>query len=414
MSTADHDPVRGDHAEPATAPDAGGGGFRRGLLVIVALGCLALGALGGIAISSALEDDASSEAALPAQQQRIARAAVDSITGSETTETTETTTTDTITTTESGAGGIGTTEAEPSATTIALVNRVPASDQPCKFLAIDGQEAGMVVCGTQNGVVSLYQKFESTSALRVAYADLLSPGITSGQTPTPCPNLVPSELALSRGGLTIGSLHCYELDGRQWIAWTNEPLNTLGFAAGADGMSAIALFEWWSATDRPILTDDEVAFYGRVPEGHRATCDFRFVSFSQVQAVPPPDQGSTALCFVPNPKSPDDVKANMGVVYSHHPSPAAMSTAYSAIRDRWGVTPNSGDCKVGQPGEGPWQQDDVTVGRYVCAVSQGAPAMAWTTDPVSILSLAVAGPGMTLADLWNWWADESGPVYRSG
>ncbi len=319
---------------------------------------------------------------------------------------------------QDGAERSATQAAEPTPTESALFNRVPATDRPCSVTSPDAAVVGMtatVICGSQTSVQAIYEQYDSTAALRASYDGLLGEiGIEEGQAPTPCPNTVPSDSAVERNGVVTGRLACFESGGRQWIVWTSEPLNTLVVARGADGMSAIAVHEWWQQTDRPILTDDELVFFARVPEGHRAACDFRFVSFSQVQSVPPPERGSTALCFLPSTTSPDDPLQNMAVVYRQHFTAEAMNADFSAIKSRWGVTPDAGTCPESPPGEGTWNQGGATAGSYACAVVEGRAVMAWTTDPVTIMSFAIAALDMTMADLWEWWANESGPLYRKG
>lgn len=430
MSTPhDPDPVGDPGADdpPVTRGRSSDGSSRRGVFGLVALLCLVVGVAGGIAIGYSLDDDDGDSAVVTASPlaKFAAAAAVDPSPGTETTtdgETTdtgnETTDTETETTTETtDTTGTGTTAPrEPTPTDLAVMNRVPATDLPCRADAPDAGATTFVVCGRSNeDVLSFYLKFDSTAALRAAYADVLSEvGVTEGQTPASCPNVVPSDLAITRGGITTGKLVCFELDGKQGIAWTSEPLNTLVLARAPEGMSAIELHEWWQQTDRPVLTDDEVAFYGRVPESHRADCTLSFVSFSQVQAVSPPERGSEATCFVPVPDSASGSTGRIGVNYTQHFNPEAMNRDYAALQSDWGTTPDSGNCTTTPPGEGTWQQGDQDIGRVACTNNQQLPVMTWTTDPVNIVSLAVAAPGMSLSDLWDWWVNESGPLFRNG
>ena len=433
MSTDEHDPVGA--APVAPDPGADGAGARRWLLLtLAAVGLLVLGALGGIAISDAVDDDDSSAAAA-SPRVVVARAAVDvtsvpettetSATGptettdtAETTATTETTdtapdTTDTTTTTETtDSGGTGTIT-EPPPALIALADRIPAGDQPCGFIQ-PSEGAWVIRCQPADGVVSLYRKFDSTAELRADYAAFLEEsGISEGQTPSPCPNTVPSDQAVTRAELTVGRLQCYEFEGQQWIVWTSEPLNAMGLASGPKDMSAAALYEWWQTTQRPVLTDAELGFYARVPENHRADCDFRYVSYSEVQAVPPPENGSTALCYLPVSSGSNEV-VYQTVVYTQHFNAEKMAAAYAKTKALWGVTDNTGDCTTAPPGEDIWNQDGKDAGRFACTTYEDLPVMAWTTDAVNIISFSIAATGQTLAQLWDWWTTESGPLYRSG
>jgi hypothetical protein len=381
------------------APGASGSRRFGGGALLVGLACLVIGAAAGVAAGYALHDSGS-ETRSPLE--RVAAAAsADPTPGDATTET---------------VGGPASPADERSQHDAALMNRVPASDLPCSPREPEGNALATVICGpTPEDIVTIYAAFPSTAALREEYAGVLSEvGVKEGQTLSPCPNVVPSTFGITRGEVVVGNLVCFEYEGRQWIGWTNEPLKEFVFANAPEGMSATTLHEWWQKTTRPILSDNEVAFYARVPESHRASCTFDFVSFSPVQAVPPPERGSEATCVVANPEKPDDSNSRIGVKYTQHFGAEAMNRAYAAAREELGAKADAGRCPNSPPGEGVWKQDGKDAGRYACAMSQQQPVIAWTTDAVMILSLALGTSDLTLEALWEWWAKESGPLFRSG
>jgi hypothetical protein len=383
------------------------------LIAVIAAASLAVGAVGGVVVATALDDDEAEASRVDSPLAVYARTSFDPTPGpGDTTDTTatDTTTTDTTTETTDTETTTDTTTTptdtpaptdDPPADLVALQARVPATDQPCRYEVLEGFEDLVLICAGQ-GVVSVYETYKGANQLRAVYADVVRDAEATGTLGTSCPDALPSDQEIVRGGVTTGRLLCLEYEGRPFLAWTSEPLRTLVVAFGATGSPMSDLYAWWEQAPRPALTDDELAFYAAIPEDQRASCDFVWAGLSDTRS-------RAARCVAPSPLDP---AMSIELGYAQWANADELSSDYADGLELFGISRDSGRCPGEPPGEGVWQQSGRTAGRVGCAALE-FPVLVWTTDALTIKSAALA-LGMDLDELWTWWTGQPGRLYPKG
>jgi hypothetical protein len=184
-------------------------------------------------------------------------------------------------------------------------------------------------------------------------------------------------------------------------------MHKTALAIAPEGMAMTDLHTWWQSAVRPLLQEDELAFFDAIPTGHRDTCSFKYKTSQTPVATPLTSLSSTGC---------GGLEIGRLVIYVDYASTEAMHASYDQVLAKFNIQKDTGSCPDTLPSEGPWNRSGTTLGRFYCftATIEGTSiaTIGWDTDPLSISALAIGGRDVTVQDLHTWWTAEAGPVYQ--
>lgn len=257
-----------------------------------------------------------------------------------------------------------------------------------------------VTCDLPNGITVVYTQLDSEEAVADRYTSRLEIASVDWDTGD-CSGELPGEESYSIGGEPAGRLVCYDSYGTDSFHWTHDA-SSIYSQALLEG-DPDALWSWWASESGPIEPAADVVPTGvgaaldalllNIPEGHRSTCL-------------PFDGGGPEDGVVVSVKC--EVADDLTVYYSQHDTEASLMADYQAQLDSVEVDDDAGDCSVALPGEMAYTIGGEPAGRLVCSEFFDSRWFAWTHEPTLIS--ATASSERTLADTWDWWLNESGPV----
>ena len=154
--------------------------------------------------------------------------------------------------------------------------------------------------------------------------------------------------------------------------------------AGSDVAEADAM----SATPSAALE----ALLAHIPESHRDACR--------------PELGKPEDGVVVSLRS--EVSPDLDISYVRLDSAVALAARYRRALESAGIPGSTGDCSEAVPGEEPYPIGGEPGGRLLCEEALGSISFTWTHEPTLIQATAFYEGA--LADVWEWWQSESGPI----
>ena len=294
--------------------------------------------------------------------------------------------------------------AGPGAALEALLAHIPESHRDaCRPDLVDEEDESVLMsvhCELTAGLTVSYTQLDSPEALAERYQRRLELESIMADTGD-CSEAVPGDEAYTIGGEPAGRLLCYEALGYDTFHWTHDASRIYGQAFQEGDLPG--LWAWWAGESGPVepaAPSQETglgaaldALLLQVPAGHREGC----LPFYGGK----PENG--VVVSLKCAASPD-----LDVYYSRFDSAEAVAASYQRELESAGIAEDAGACSSALPGEEPYTIGGQPAGRLLCDSFFDSIQFTWTHEPTLIEGTAFSDAD--LADVWDWWLRESGPI----